>query len=108
MERLRFARWESEPLEAVATTVKLPVVASDAAENTTAVLELAATVKGLAGFELIPAGKPLNATWTVAENPPIGATDRFTAGLVTPCCRLTEAWENEMEKSGWGGGGGNC
>ena len=87
--------------------VKFPVDALAAAENSTGVLAAALTVKGLAGFDVTPAGKPLSVTCTVPANPLLGVTDRFTAGLVTPCWTPTEFWEKEMEKSGCGGGGGS-
>ena len=96
----------SEPLDAVATTAKFPVFALTAAENAIGVVAVRLATKGLAGFELTPGGTPLKVTWTAPENPLAGATDRFAAGLVRPCCTLTALGENEMEKSGCGAGGG--
>ena len=105
-DRPRFAVWESDPLAPVAVTVKVPVDALLAAEKLTAVLDVAATVKGLAGFEVTPVGNPLSVTCTVSENPLIGVMDRLVAGLALPCCTLTIFWAKEIAKSGCAGGDG--
>ncbi|PYT53123.1 MAG: hypothetical protein DMG43_09855 [Acidobacteria bacterium] len=49
--------------------MNVPVEAFAAALKTTAVLAPAATVKGLAGFELTPAGSALSVTWTAFAKP---------------------------------------
>lgn len=104
--RARFAGCESVLLLPVATIVEFPVEAFMAAENKTGVLDPAETVKGLTGFEMTPAGKPVRVTWTEPVKPLSGFTDNIIAGLVAPCWRLTEFEEKAREKSGWGGGGG--
>jgi hypothetical protein len=106
MVRARFAGCESEPLVPVATIVEFPIEVFVAAENRTAALEPAETVKGLTGFEMTPAGKPVRVTWTEPVKPLSGLIDNVIAGLVAPCWRLTEFKEKTTEKSGCGGGGG--
>jgi hypothetical protein len=90
----------------VAVTVKLPVPAFAEAENTIDVFEVALTANEPDGFEATPEGKLLSVTCTVPAKPFSGATDRFIAALVAPCCTICEFWENPIEKSGSGGGGG--
>lgn len=102
----RSAGCEREPLVPTATIAEFPVEVFGAAEKRTGVLELPATVKGLAGFEMTPAGIPVSVTWTEPVKPLSGLTDNFTAELVAPCWRFKEFVENPMEKSGCAGGGG--
>jgi hypothetical protein len=87
-------------------SVEVPGEALAAAEKRMGVLEPAATLNGLAGLETTPTGKPVNVTWTEPVKPLSGSTERLIGELVAPCSRLTEFWENPMEKSGCGGGGG--
>ena len=56
------SEWDSEPLVPCTEIVKFPVVALAEAPKTTGVLAPAVTLKGLAGFEVTPAGRVLNAT----------------------------------------------
>jgi hypothetical protein len=49
--------------------VKFPVVAFAEAPKTTGVLEPAATLKGLTGFEVTPEGSVLSVTWTAPVKP---------------------------------------
>jgi len=86
--------------------VELPVEAFAAAEKRTGALEPTGMLKGLAGLETTPEGKPERVTWTEPVNPLSGLTDKLTAWLVAPCSTLTEFWEKPMEKSDCGGGGG--
>jgi hypothetical protein len=102
----RFAGWEREPFVPVAIIVEFPVNAFVAAGKRTGVLEPTATLKGLTGFEMTSAGKPVRVTWTEPVKPLSEVTDRLTAGLVEPCWRLMEFTEKPIEKSGCGGGGG--
>lgn len=90
----------------VAIIVEFPVGAFGAAEKRTGALEPVATLKGLGGFEMTPAGNPESVTCTEPVKPLSGLTESITAELVDPCWRLTEFIENPMEKSGCGGGGG--
>jgi hypothetical protein len=93
-----------------AVIVKFPVLVLGAAEKRTGALEPAAILKGLAGLEMTPDGKPVQVTWTVPVKPLSGSTDKLTAGAVAPCWTATEFAENAIEKSGeaGGGGGGGC
>ena len=86
--------------------MEFPVEVFVAAENRTAALEPAETVKGLTGFEITPAGKPVRVTRTEPVKPLSGLIDNVIAGLVPPCSRLTEPEEKAREKSGCEGGGG--
>jgi len=90
--------------------VKFPVAALGAAEKRTGLLAPAAMLKGLAGLEMTPEGKPVNVTWTAPVKPLNGSMDRLTAGAVAPCWNETEFAANAIEKSGeaGGGGGGGC
>ena len=65
-----------------------------------------ATVKGLGGFEVTPAGSVPSVTCTEPANPFSEFTERLTVELVAPCVRETEVVERVTEKSGEGGGGG--
>jgi hypothetical protein len=62
-------------------------------------------VKGLAGFAVTPAGRPVIETSTCPEKPFFGVTLTVTALLVLPCATVTDGEEKETEKSGTGGGG---
>jgi hypothetical protein len=112
MVRPRLAGWEREPLVPEAMMVKFPVLALGAAEKRTGALEPAAMLKGLAGLEMTPEGKPVNVTWTVPVKPLSGSMDKLTGGPVAACWTATEFAENAIEKSGegegGGGGGGDC
>lgn len=81
----RFAACERVPLVPVATIAEFPVPVLVAAEKRTGVFELAATLKGLRGFEMTPAGKPVSVTWTDPVKPLSGLTDKITPELVAPC-----------------------
>jgi hypothetical protein len=70
------------------------------------VLAPAATLKGLAGLEVTPAGSPFSATWTEPLKPFTGFTETSTAGLVAPCWMEIEFDDKLSEKSATGGGGG--
>jgi len=76
-----------------------------ATPKTTAVLAPAATVKGLAGFEVTPAGSALSVTWTVLAKPLTGFMETPTAELAEPCGTEIEFEDTPREKSGTGGGG---
>ena len=62
------------------------------------------TVKGLVGFAITPAGRPVIETCTCPEKPFFGVTLAVRALLVLPCATVTDVEENEKEKSGAGGG----
>src|SRR6266851_5353431 len=101
----RFAEWESVPLVPWAETVKFPVAAFGAAPKTTEMLEPATTLKGLAGLEMTPVGRPVSVTCTLPVNPLTGFTETLSAELVLPCGTETELEERARVKSGTGGGG---
>jgi len=82
-----------------------PVGAFAATPKTTAVLAPAATVKGLAGFEVTPAGSALSVTWTAFAKPLTGFMEILTAELAEPCGTEIEFEDRLREKSGTGGGG---
>jgi hypothetical protein len=86
--------------------MKLPVATLEEAPKTTEVLAPAATVKGLGGFEVTPAGRELRATWTTPAKPFRELTETLTAELVAPCVMEMELEERLSEKSASGGGGG--
>jgi hypothetical protein len=65
----------------------------------------AATLKGLAGLEVAPAGRLLSVTWTLPVNPLTGITETLIAELVAPCWTEIELEDKPREKSGTGGGG---
>ena len=88
--------------------VKFPVAVLAAAEKRTGVLEPAAMLNGLAGFETTPEGKPANVTWTVPVKPLSAPMNKLTGGPVAACWTETAFVENAIEKSGVGGGGGGC
>lgn len=69
----------------VATIAEFPVAVFGAADKSTGMLEPAATLNGLKGFEMTPAGKPLRVTWTEPVKPLSGFTDNVIAELVAPC-----------------------
>ena len=85
--------------------MKFPVAALDEAPKTTDALAPAATLNGLVGFEITPAGSPLKITCTLPVNPLFGLTETLTAELAPPCETETEFAERDREKSGAGGGG---
>ena len=87
-------------------TVKFPVVAFAEAPKTTGVFAPAVTLKGLAGFEVTPAGSALSVTWTAPEKPLTGFMETLTAGLAAPCVTEIEFADKFRVKSGAGGGGG--
>jgi hypothetical protein len=101
----RFTEWESAPLVPWGEIVKFPVAAFAAAPKTTEMLEPAATLKGLAGFEVTPEGSALSVTCTLPVNLLTGFTETPRAELVPPCCTETELEERASVKSGTGGGG---
>jgi hypothetical protein len=98
--------WLSVPLVPVAVTVTFPVLVVLDAENKTDALAPAATLNGLAGFDVTPVGKPESATCTLPEKPFNAVTERLIAELVVPCCTVTAFAPKAIEKSGEGGGGG--
>jgi hypothetical protein len=104
--RASVSEWESAPLEPCAVIVKSPVVAFGDAPKTTAVGAEDATVKGLAGLEVTPVGRPARVTWTVLLKPFWLVREIVTGGLVAPCAKDGEEEEREIEKSAGGGGGG--
>src|ERR1700676_817872 len=81
----RLAECDKLPLLPCAITVKLPVAAVEEAPKITGVPAApAAMLKGLAGFEVTPAGTPERLTCTVPINPFSGFTETVTAELVAP------------------------
>ena len=72
----------------------------------TEVLEPAATLKGLWGFEVTPTGRALSVTWTAPAKPFSAFTETLTEGLVAPCGMEIEFDDKLRVKSGAGGGGG--
>jgi len=67
----------------------------------------AATVNGLEGFEVTPAGSALRVICTEPVKPFKEFTERLIAALVAPCKMDTEVGESPKEKSAEGGGGGS-
>ena len=84
-----------------------PVAALEAAPKMMGAVVLAATAKGLAGFEVTPVGSAPSVTSTEPVKPFTGFTVRLTVELVAPCAMETEVVEREIKKSG-AGGGGSC
>ncbi|GAC1616910.1 MAG: hypothetical protein PVS2B2_18290 [Candidatus Acidiferrum sp.] len=74
--------------------------------SVTVTLEPVATVKGLEGLEVAPAGRLVSATWTALANPFWPITETVKGELDVPCEMLMEEGERVKEKSGLGGGGG--
>jgi len=94
------------PLAPCTEIVKFPVVALAEAPKITEVLAPAATVKGLAGFEVTPVGIAVSVTWTAPVKPFTAFTEMLTEGLVAPCAMEIEFDDKLRVKSGAGGGGG--
>jgi hypothetical protein len=86
--------------------MKFPAAALAEAPKITEAFAPAATVKGLAGFEVTPLGSALSVTWTAPENPLTGFTVMLMAGLVMPWVMEIELDDKLNVKSGAGGGGG--
>jgi len=84
--------------------VKLPAAALAEAPKMIGALAPAATLKGLDGFEVTPAGSELRVTWTEPEKPLSGFTETFTAELVAPWAMEIEFDERARAKSATGGG----
>jgi hypothetical protein len=70
-----------------------------------AVFAPAAMLKGLAGFDRTPLGKPASVTWTAPVNPFWPATETVMGALVAPCESESELDESVIEKSEGAGGG---
>ena len=94
------------PLAPCTEIVKFPVVALAEAPKIREVLAPAATVKGLAGFEVTPVGIAVSVTWTAPVKPFTAFTEMLTEGLVAPCAMEIEFDDKLRVKSGAGGGGG--
>ena len=86
--------------------VKFPVGAFAEAPKMTEVLEPAATLKGLWGFEVTPTGRALSVTWTAPAKPFSAFTETLTEGLVAPWAMEMEFDDRARVKSAKGGGGG--
>jgi hypothetical protein len=82
--------------------MKFPVAAFAVAPKIIEVLAPAATLNGLGGFELTPAGSVPKVTCTVPVNPLLGFTETLRAELVPPCWTETEFEERASVKSGTG------
>src|SRR5216683_3060866 len=87
-------------------TLKFPVGALTAAPKTTGALVFAGTVKGLAGFDSTPAGKPPSVICTTPLKPFCPFTEILSAEVVAPCMTVIELDERTMEKSWAEAGGG--
>ena len=86
--------------------VKFPSAALVEAPIITEVLAPAATLKGLAGLDVTPAGSAMSDTCTEPVKPFVGLTETLTAGLVAPCVTEIEFDDRLRAKSAAGGGGG--
>ena len=94
------------PLAPCTEIVKFPVVALAEAPKITEVLAPAATVKGLAGFEVTPVGIAVSVTWTAPVKPFTAFTEMLTERLVAPCAMEMKFDDRARAKSATGGGGG--
>jgi len=92
------------PLVAVDVRLSDAGAALPLALNKSEISDPMLTVKGLVGFAVTPAGRPVIETCTCPEKPFFGATLTLTALLVLPCATVIDVEENEKEKSGAGGG----
>jgi len=81
-------------------TEKFPVGALAGIVNVTCTELLALMLRGNAGEEVMPVGRPLTATETDPENPFKPLTETVTGPTVVPTWALAEEVEAEMEKSG--------
>lgn len=94
------AECESEPLEPVAVTVKLPVAALRLAPSMIGMLPPTEPAKGLDGLEATPLGNPVKETCTAPLKPFCGLTVRETAEVDIPCDSASELTDSWSEKSG--------
>src|SRR5450432_1776320 len=99
MDSAKFAECESEPLTACSVTVLLPVAVVTAAPKITATFAPAALVNGLAGLEVIPAGRSVSVICTESTKPCSAFTATVMGGLTPPCAMESEAEERVREKS---------
>jgi len=104
--RARFVPCDNPPLVPCTETVKFPVAALAAAPIRRGTAAPAATVNGLRGLDVTPAGSALRVTCTEPLKPFNAFTEILIAELVAPCKMDTEDVEKPSEKSAAGGGGG--
>ena len=87
---------------AAAVMVKEPVAAVGVAPNVTVVFAPGAVLKGLAGLEMTPLGRPMSEIWTGLVKPFWAFTETLTGRLVPPWETDKEFEERAMEKSAGG------
>ena len=96
----KVAEWESEPLTACAVTVEFPVAVVAAAPKIMEAFAPAATVNGLPGLDVTPAGRLASVISTEPAKPFVALMETMTGWLTPPWGIDTEAEESAREKSG--------